>query len=801
MKINLQTTLILIALSAFSLPSYARVYEYVFKDVYGTDKSVSAEAGILNTNEKIQVRIISGLDRKIQVTVKKDNVGVYSFTTESVTVNDRIKASTGEEFYGKTLTLPPLSDGSYVITSDILNTQNTVIDSTSHNFIIDTVGPLSDNLSVDQNPGYDMVLTGERWELGLGAEAKLYLNVKNVKSATGFDKATIQVIKPDDTVFSTTDMVYDSGSASLSIPWTKGNMSRSSWMPVSNADVEYRFRVTLYDKAGNHKVFPDQKFIFDSDLGEYTLFAVYDPTSKTSVVPGFSEGYIAYKPGMTVNQNPLTLVYRVPSNNRREYSKAGLKFGTIISEANGYSYVSAKTAYKVAYVIHNGYQWGGGSLSYNINLGSEAPASPAAPEVWLTSDIKGEMNAGSYLWDSKDLPVKFSSVKITASPRNYGQRAMSGNTEICQIPAGETECTGAVSWSIPKSGNGITTYFFRLTDMDKTLSSVTVEKRHHWNTDLLPKITGYSYQEENKTVLLFVTQPGRGKFRDLLQLKSAALIDSDTGDQLLSGIQTALSGEDYTYSFDLSKLAEGKYNLGFLAKDSFNNETSSPFINLINDKTPPVVNFKYENAPLSPGATVFGLENISITLNDELTAPSLVRLELKGGPASDSVILGFNQNTDGSYTPDYPRLFPSLDANTDKYTLTAYATDAKGNTTQKSIQFAYYPKNLVTLEKLKTLGVVKALKTSDNTPLAVMRTGQLRRNDGSLAKGIQTANITVRKDADYAINILGNVIHPGETKEIQIDLGTGENSTVPIFTAENGSTGESNFIIEFPQIK
>ncbi|MBL2382412.1 hypothetical protein ELJ13_30020, partial [Klebsiella pneumoniae] len=88
---------------------------------------------------------------------------------------------------------------------------------------------------------------------------------------------------------------------------------RSAWMPVSNADVEYRFRVTLYDKAGNRKALPDQRFVFDSDLGEYTLFAVYDPTSKTSVVPGFSEGYIAYKPGMTVNQNPLTLVYRVPS--------------------------------------------------------------------------------------------------------------------------------------------------------------------------------------------------------------------------------------------------------------------------------------------------------------------------------------------------------------------------------------------------------------------------------------------------------------------------------------------------------
>lgn len=165
LKIKLLTTLILTALS---LPSYARVYEYAITDIYGTDKSVSADSGVLNTNEKIQVKLISGLDRKIQVTVKKDNVGVYSFTTDSVTVNDRIKASTGEEFYGKTVTLPPLSDGSYVITSDILNTQNAVIDSTTHNFIIDTAGPSSDNLSVDQKPGYDMVLTGDRWELGQG---------------------------------------------------------------------------------------------------------------------------------------------------------------------------------------------------------------------------------------------------------------------------------------------------------------------------------------------------------------------------------------------------------------------------------------------------------------------------------------------------------------------------------------------------------------------------------------------------------------------------------------------------------
>jgi hypothetical protein len=110
---------------------------------------------------------------------------------------------------------------------------------------------------------------------------------------------------------------------------------------VSNADTEYRFRVTLYDKAGTRKVLPDQKFLFDSDLGEYTLVAVYDPTAETSVIPGFSKGYVEYKSGMTVNQNPITFIYRVPlrtavSTERR----TGLR--NIISEANG-SYVSVTT--------------------------------------------------------------------------------------------------------------------------------------------------------------------------------------------------------------------------------------------------------------------------------------------------------------------------------------------------------------------------------------------------------------------------------------------------------------------------
>ncbi len=101
---------------------------------------------------------------------------------------------------------------------------------------------------------------------------------------------------------------------------------------------------------------------------------------------------------------------------------------------------------------------------------------------------------------------------------------------------------------------------------DKTLSSINQERRNYWNTNLLPRIKGYDYQEDKKKVLLFVTQPGNGTFRDQLQLKSAELIDANSGMQVLNGAKIALSGEDYTYAFDLSKLAEGRYDLNFLAK-------------------------------------------------------------------------------------------------------------------------------------------------------------------------------------------------------------------------------------------
>ncbi|MFS7737556.1 Ig-like domain repeat protein [Klebsiella pneumoniae] len=59
-----------------------------------------------------------------------------------------------------------------------------------------------------------MVTQGRKVGTGPWADQKLYVNVNNVKAVAGFDKAALQVINPDNSVYSITAMDYDSGSSS-----------------------------------------------------------------------------------------------------------------------------------------------------------------------------------------------------------------------------------------------------------------------------------------------------------------------------------------------------------------------------------------------------------------------------------------------------------------------------------------------------------------------------------------------------------------------------------------------------------
>ncbi|WP_236449286.1 Ig-like domain-containing protein, partial [Escherichia coli] len=146
------------------------------------------------------------------------------------------------------------------------------------------------------------------------------------------------------------------------------------------------------------------------------------------------------------------------------------------------------------------------------------------------------------------------------------------------------------------------------------------------------------------------------------------------------------------------------------------------------------------------------------------------------------------------------KIFPSLNEG-ETYTLTVQAKDEMNNVKESSVEFNYLPNNLVRLENLKTLAVNASLKTSDNTALAVLYASQLRKKDGSIATGLQDAVLTVRKDAAFGVTVNGVSAMPGESKELQLDLGLGDSRSFPIFPAVSGLTGRSEFMINIEELK
>ncbi len=67
-------------------------------------------------------------------------------------------------------------------------------------------------------------------------------------------------------------------------------------------------------------------------------------------------------------------------------------------------------------------------------------------------------------------------------------------------------------------------------------------------------------------------------------LSKLEILDTISNTVLLTGTKAAMSGEDYTYAFDLSAIPEGKYDLTFRATDTFNS-SQLPFRSLIIDNS------------------------------------------------------------------------------------------------------------------------------------------------------------------------------------------------------------------------
>ena len=128
----------------FPLYGQAQLYNYSYTDTRGTKVKAEPSREYLNPGSAITLNLISGLDRYERVTVTRssDNVQMFQSVTDLVTVADRITAADGSEYYGKSIKLPVLGEGTFALKSETLDNKSNVVASTSYAFSIDTTPPV-----------------------------------------------------------------------------------------------------------------------------------------------------------------------------------------------------------------------------------------------------------------------------------------------------------------------------------------------------------------------------------------------------------------------------------------------------------------------------------------------------------------------------------------------------------------------------------------------------------------------------------------------------------------------------------
>lgn len=777
----------------FPLYGQAQLYNYSYTDTRGTKVNAEPSREYLNPGSAITLNLISGLDRYERVTVTRssDNVQMFRSVTDLVTVADRITAADGSEYYGKSIKLPVLGEGTFALKSETLDNKSNVVASTSYAFSIDTTPPVLPDPMQWIRAGFQygsLDIFGDR----TATQAISLLNVSDARS--GLHKAEWFAIDSNGvrrSVDAQLNSLTGGGQALAAVA------AGSTVAPVSPAYYTVGFRV--YDKAGNWTETSHRSGI-DRTVPSYIQHQVRN--AKTGV-------WEDYVPGMTIYENPVKFRFKRLKSDSTNFN--GTDFGWIDQITNSdstYFYTEVTVSYPETYVYYERFTKAG--LNNNINystlkftLGSGVPEAPR----YLSGQFHFKKGNS---WTPTDI-VRFTGPdcvdmgRVNVEPRPYVQTATIIGLGSCNVAVGESSCLVSMDYC-KTSGKGYSPYQIHMkgTGTYANLGGLQSHFYTYWDMNP-PVINSIVSNPLDKTVVMLVTDSDVTNdwttYMWATNIFNLSLKDTSNKVTTLSPKSVAvLNYQLKQVTFDYSKLPSGKYTATGAATDTYNNTAELKLSStILHDVTPPVVGIIFEGKP-ADGSLVKGLENLVITLSDDMTKASLKNITLSGGPTSDKVSVGwYSQGTD-KYGLNYPRIFPATD-DASSYLLTVVAMDEAGNATTKTSRFRYVPNNLIEFNTIKTLAVGMGLKTSDNQPLAYLRTNSIRKKDGSLITGVQTGTLTVRKDAAFAVSMNGVTVVPGDSKDISIDFGKGDGVLIPIFSATSGNVGESSFMIELPQIQ
>lgn len=819
MKVVMRSVLVSTLLISYS--ATAAVESFKFQSISNQDKSLSIRVGevaYINNESEIVFTVSSGLDRKISVSLKNDTTGqsVFSTTTGVININDRIEQD-GKSFYGKPFTVSATTDGNYSLSIKTIDLSNNVVSEEVYKFSRDTTPPVSSNVQGGSKNITNSLTPVGTWYVGRYATVNKELSYFKV---TGVDDSYSGIDKIE---FITYDLSNGGAKyATLTIPYDINkklamyDLAYHTPTPLfptyEDAENLFGIEARIYDKAGNVKITPKQKVYFDqtNSTPGLKLVGVRRPGSKNVIGP--KTGYDPYVPGMTVYENPISILYSAPKsefidNKRGGYTAYGA--GEIINNTNDgkvYFVFNRTHDFKDGNYVRfiDRASWLVGYIGYDLKLSPSAPKNPVRinrPEFHY-SDIGWYSDHRARI-QSNQLPITIKQIRQKVEVRNYDQK-FTFQGKSCVIKAGSNACSITLTPMI--LGKGQSKWIHDRSDL--TNSTGTLVGDPIWNEVSIHDIEPPTIEDlivDGQTATVNLTMLNQSAFHGKVGLQDVWLED-DKGERL-PVIRTSLNLNTVYFQaqFDLSSLNDGSYTVTAMAKEYHGGigRSAQSKVVLIDTK-PPELTIEYSGDTNIP-KEINNLRDIAIKIKDELNPVYIKEIKLTNEIQGVDVVLGYSKvsgdGTDKIFMPELPRLFPSFESG-DIYTMSITARDAYDNEVSKTITFRYLPANLIRLQNQTYLPVGVELKRENDKSVAQITSNDLKLDDGRFATGKQLGIVTLKPTSSFPVKVNGVVLMPGESKNLEIDMGeAGGKLEVPIYPVNNDEIGQTDIFFEIPQLQ
>lgn len=804
-------TLVTAALG-LSSSAIAEVLQYKFTDTDGLEKSVSSSIGYVNPKAAFTVSISAGIDRKVKVTLlKEDDTPVSTATSKLIGSADRITIA-DKSYYGAELRLTKPVDGSYKLVTETLSSKDVVVSSETVTLVVDSSPPVLGAWSWGMNYGRGTAPDG----LPIFSTVEAKHITLNVADSNDVSKATYETFEhaQDGSVKQVRQGIVNviAGGNKVMLGTGSINSIGNAQFPIG-VQGRYSIKFIVEDKAGNHSN-ATLNFWNNSKCGPAPEPVAIQDSSYTGAGYMGVSGFRSLEGQSTtpVSQNPARVMFRLP-NKEVQATDEGKIFGGLASGAQDYTIVKSEgglTYFIVKETIkENGqmnYQtvgwtnnstWRCNALAVKSPVFSDATKPPVQTSIspyiegygWLplTVTTKG----GSF---ARDLTI--SKIKVTAEPRAYNQVAGIGYGASCAIPAGASECIADTNLKFNTTGTA--SYYHTRPALypegHPEARTFTDKTTFVWEWDGADPVVDQlvSHDTLNKVVVFSGTELFSGSTWGRVIMAAGGLVAKNaTGTEVkLSSSQMTTSGNNSVFTTSYKSLKSGTWNIFGWAQDNYGNYGEKELFSINNDGESPTVRFN------TPNANIVSLDDIKIVVGDDVTErPKITSVKLEGGPSNSVVYLAVREITPNEYNLEYPVIFPSLGAG---YKLTVTVQDESGNTTTNKLDFKYEPPT-VGLEEdgfgIPSVGQYAWVHANGKFPFY---SETLTNYEGTPLTGSYELTGTLRLDSTSGpISINGVILKPGETKNIgSFDFTSSKGHlALPVYSVKNGNEGVANLLV------